>query len=409
MDIKNLRIEDYDYKLPEEQTAKYPLPDRTASKLLIYKNGAISTARFYEIDQYLNPQNLLIFNDTKVIQARLFFQKDTGAKLEIFCLEPYEPKDYDDNLKSLKICTWKCIVGNARKWKQGDLFLSGFWEGEKITLTAKKIALEGDAYIIQFSWNHPSLSFAQILQNFGHIPIPPYLNRQAEEKDKTSYQTVYSLHGGSVAAPTAGLHFSSEILENLQKKGLRTGRITLHVGAGTFKPVKNNCIAEHVMHTEHFAIDKQLIDSILSNKGRITAVGTTTVRTLESLYHLGVKILRNPELDSLHLKQWEVYKNTSFPTLEESLKAILNYMDVNHLDQLKASTQIMILPGYRFQMVDQLLTNFHQPKSTLIMLIAAFVGEDYRRIYDFALHNNYRFLSYGDSSLLQRKEAINYD
>jgi S-adenosylmethionine:tRNA ribosyltransferase-isomerase len=332
-----------------------------------------------------------------VIQARLHFFKETGAKIEIFCLEPIEPSDYVLAFQQTESITWKCIVGNLKKWKEKDLKKIITIDNSEITLTAKKKGSEGNSQIIEFSWNNSKITFSEILENIGATPIPPYFNRESESIDKDRYQTVYSKLKGSVAAPTAGLHFTQDVLEKLQSKGVTLEEVTLHVGAGTFTPVKTETIDEHNMHTEHFVVTKKTIQNLL-NSEQIIAVGTTSVRTIESLHWLGVKLKLHNKLDS-HISQWEAYQLPDY-SKKESLEALVNHMNENNLNALHASTQIMIFPGYQFKLVDILVTNFHQPKSTLLLLIAAFIGEDWKKVYEFALENDFRFLSYGDSSIL---------
>ncbi len=400
MDISNINIQDYNYNLPDEKIAKYPLKDRENSKLLIYDNGNISEKKFKNITDLISKNELLIFNNTKVIQARLNFRKETGAKIEVFCLEPIEPSDYNLIFQSTKSCKWKCIVGNLKKWKKGNISFDYIDKNIVTKVYATKLSSENDSHTIEFSWNNENISFADILENNGEIPIPPYLNRKSEESDLTRYQTVYSKHKGSVAAPTAGLHFSEETFKKLNKKNVKIDNVTLHVGAGTFKPVKTSSIINHEMHTEHFSVTKNLLENILNNIGKIIAVGTTTVRTLESLYFLGLKLKNNSKTSNFHISQWEVYDFEKKISVKDAIKNIINFMDTNDIEIINASTQIIIVPGYKFMIVNKLITNFHQPKSTLLLLISAFINEDWENIYKFALENNFRFLSYGDSSLL---------
>jgi len=400
MDISNINIQDYNYNLPDEKIAKYPLKDRENSKLLIYDNGNISEKKFKNITDLISENELLIFNNTKVIQARLNFKKETGAKIEVFCLEPIEPSDYNLIFQSTKSCKWKCIVGNLKKWKKGNISFDYIDKNIVTKVYATKLSSENDSHTIEFSWNNENISFADILEKNGEIPIPPYLNRKSEESDLTRYQTIYSKHKGSVAAPTAGLHFSEETLKKLNKKGVKIDNITLHVGAGTFKPVKTSSIINHEMHTEHFSVTKNLLENILNNIGKIIAVGTTTVRTLESIYFLGLKLQNNSKTINFHISQWEVYNFEKKISVKDAIKNIINFMNINDIEIINASTQIIIVPGYKFMIVNKLITNFHQPKSTLLLLISAFVNEDWKSIYKFALENNFRFLSYGDSSLL---------
>jgi len=400
MNITDINIQDYNYELNEDKIAKYPLTERENSKLLIYNKGHISQSTFINIHDLNKKGELYVFNNTKVIQARLNFKKITGANIEIFCLEPFEPTDYNLMFQATSSCKWKCIVGNLKKWKTGDLNLKIKVKNIETEITAKKISSSSDSHIIEFSWNNSELTFGEILEHNGQTPIPPYLKRKSEESDKIRYQTVYSTHKGSVAAPTAGLHFTKDVLKTLSENGIDTEFVTLHVGAGTFRPVKSESIFDHKMHTEHFSVTKELIKKLISNIGNITAVGTTTVRTLESLYVLGAKLENEQKLTDFHIKQWEVYKLNSKISVKKALTNIINYMNNNKLDYINASTQIIIVPGYKFKLIDKLITNFHQPKSTLLLLIAAFIGEDWKKVYKYAIENDFRFLSYGDSSVL---------
>ncbi len=395
---ENIRIEDYSYELPDNRIAKYPLEQRDQSQLLVYNQGEVGKDQFLNIDQYFDSDTTCVFNNTKVIQARLKFYKETGAQIEIFCLEPIEPSDYVLAFQQIEKITWKCIVGNLKKWKDQDLKKKISINNIEIELTASKVSSEGNAQIIEFLWNNKNYTFSEILENIGLTPIPPYLNRESEIIDKDRYQTIYSKLKGSVAAPTAGLHFTDKVLNKLKENQINFEEVTLHVGAGTFIPVKSETIDEHEMHTEHFVVKKSTIKNLLNSK-KIVAVGTTSVRTIESVYWLGIKLLQNNYFDS-HISQWEVYKLSDDVIKTDALNAILNYMDNMNIEELHASTQIMIFPGYKFKMVDILITNFHQPKSTLLLLIAAFIGDNWKKVYDFALNNNFRFLSYGDSSIL---------
>lgn len=416
--MEEILIEEYNYPLPDERIAKYPLAQRDQSKLLIYRNGQLSEDRFYRVGEYLPADSLLIYNNTRVIQARLEFHKQSedgtqGARVEIFCLEPLEPHDYQLSLGSTDGCTWKCMIGNAKKWKTGALALPVVLpSGEEVRLLAEKGAQTGNTFAVNFSWEGASVSFAEILDAVGELPIPPYLNRKTEESDKTTYQTVYSRIKGSVAAPTAGLHFTDDVLDGLRQRGIQTAEVTLHVGAGTFQPVKVADANQHTMHTEIIAVPKTTIQTIIENLGHIVAVGTTSMRTLESLYFLGVQLH-----DTLHstphtlhhtlsVTQFEPYEMAHTLSTYEALQAIVEYLEQTGQDTLHAETQIMIKPGYVFHVVDQLITNFHQPKSTLLLLVSAFVGGDWHTIYDYALANDFRFLSYGDSSILFRRNPI---
>jgi len=399
--FRNIRIEDYDYDLPDERIAKFPLAEREASKLLIYKDGKIEESRFSEVRHLLGSGQTLIFNNTKVIHARLFFRKLTGAVIEVFCLEPHLPVDYAQNFAARDSCEWSCMVGNLKKWKEGTIACDFTYGGAACRLTAEKVHRQEGELIIRFSWTG-GLSFSEVLEGCGRIPIPPYLNRESEDSDEIRYQTVYSKAEGSVAAPTAGLHFTREILEDLKNKGVRIAELTLHVGAGTFRPVKAETIGEHDMHTEHLVISRELVECLRNKQKEIIAVGTTSVRTLESLYWMGVKRLEgNKEFFSLG--QWEAYTLPAHYTLSEAMEALLGWFDETRQEFLKARTTIIIVPGYCFQVLDAMFTNFHQPKSTLLLLVGAAVGEDWHKIYDYALTHDFRFLSYGDSSFLKLK------
>lgn len=395
---ENIRIEEFSYELPDSKIAKYPLQERDQSNLLAYNQGDVKKDSFKNLDKYIEPNTSFVFNNTKVIQARLQFFKRTGAKIEIFCLEPIEPSDYVLAFQQTHKVTWKCIVGNLKKWKSGSLSKKISIGNTEIELKAAKLYGEGNAHIIEFSWDNRNFSFSEILENIGETPIPPYLNRDSEEIDKDRYQTIYSKLKGSVAAPTAGLHFTDQIIEKLKEKSVSIEEVTLHVGAGTFKPVKTETIDAHEMHTEHFIITKKTIENLIKSN-KIVSVGTTSVRTIESLYWLGVKLIEQDNTE-FHITQWEAYKLKNDIDKNESLTAILDYLTNNNLAEIQASTQIMIYPGYSFKMVDVLITNFHQPKSTLLLLIAAFIGDNWKNVYDFALNNDFRFLSYGDSSIL---------
>lgn len=395
-----LNINDYNYPLPDERIAKYPLAERDHSKLLIYKDSKISQSVFYELPSLLPQGTRLVCNNTRVIQARLVFHKQSGARIEIFCLEPLMPNDYQLNLSCTTSVEWKCMVGNLKKWKSGTLDLVLSIDSRPITLTAERLATNGNTHTIRFSWSADNISFAEILDSVGELPIPPYLNRATEESDKVTYQTVYSRIKGSVAAPTAGLHFTDNVLQALTEKGISRSEVTLHVGAGTFQPVKTEDANEHVMHTEIIAVPKQTIIDIISSLGHICAVGTTSMRTLESLYFLGL----HP--DRQEVTQFEPYEEDYKTPVAEALQNIVNYLDQTGQTTYHAQTQIMIKPSYQFRVVDMLLTNFHQPKSTLLLLVSAFVGDDWHKIYNYALNNDFRFLSYGDSSLLFRRDNI---
>jgi len=395
-------IADYNYNLPDERIAKYPLAERDQSKLLVYRDGQVSEDRFFHVGDYIAPHSLLIYNNTRVIQARLEFHKPTGARIEVFCLEPLVPHDYQLSLGSTTGCTWKCMVGNVKKWHDEALELKIKNEKLKITLRAYKEQVLGNTFAVRFEWSDENVSFAEILDAAGELPIPPYLNRKTEESDKRTYQTVYSRIKGSVAAPTAGLHFTEQVLADLRGRGIETDEVTLHVGAGTFLPVKTADANEHTMHTEIIAVPRSTIAHIQSELGHIVAVGTTSMRTLESLYFIGC----HPE--NATVGQFEPYEptaNSQQLTAKDSLQAILDYLDATGQETLHAETQIMIKPGYVFHVVDQLITNFHQPQSTLLLLVSAFVGGDWKTIYDYALSHDFRFLSYGDSSILNRQSS----
>jgi S-adenosylmethionine:tRNA ribosyltransferase-isomerase len=400
---QQIRIEEYNYSLPDERIAKFPLAERADSKLLLYRNGAISQDIFKHITDYLPKGALMVFNNTRVIQARLLFQKETGAKVEIFCLEPVVPHDYALVFGQTERCTWTCMVGNLKKWKVGALSKTITRNDQTVTLSAERKQTTGDSHLIEFTWDNPLFTFADLLDAGGVLPIPPYLHRETEESDLSSYQTVYSKIKGSVAAPTAGLHFTDEVLEKLAQTGISKEELTLHVGAGTFKPVKSETINEHEMHTEFISVKRSTIENVRNNLGQIIAVGTTSVRTLESLYYIGVALSQHPSssLEEAKVTQWMPYDSANNQlSAAEALQSILDYLDANQLDTLISSTQIMIAPGYEFKVVRGIVTNFHQPQSTLLLLISAFVKGHWNEIYDYALANDFRFLSYGDSSLL---------
>lgn len=400
---QQIRIEEYDYPLPDERIAKFPLAKRDESKLLLYKDGQVSESVFKHIADYLPAGSLLVYNNTRVIQARLLFQKATGARIEVFCLEPAEPHDYALIFQQTERCSWICLVGNLKKWKDGLLTKKVAIQGEEVILSAEKKESHGDSHRIEFTWNNPKYTFADLLDAAGVLPIPPYLHRETEKSDLVTYQTVYSKIKGSVAAPTAGLHFTPEVLADVDAHGIGREEVTLHVGAGTFKPVKSETIEGHEMHTEFISVRRSSIERIQKNLGKIIAVGTTSVRTLESLYYIGVKLASHPDATSeeLVVNQWMPYEaeNNRIP-VAEALHHILDYLDRHQADKLVTATQIIIAPGYEFKVVRGIITNFHQPKSTLLLLISAFVKGNWRTIYDYALSHDFRFLSYGDSSLL---------
>lgn len=403
---KNICIEDYDYLLDDNRIAKYPLEKRDSSKLLIYKNETISRSTFNLIDNEFESNDLLIYNNTKVIQARLNFFKKSGAKIEVFLLNPVNPTDYQLAFVQTHKSTWNCIVGNIKRWK-GDILRIDVPKYD-LSLEASMLSRTADGALVNFSWPDKGISFAQIVEEIGQVPIPPYLNRSPEDEDKQRYQTVYANPEGSVAAPTAGLHFTDQILKQILSKGVTFGEVTLHVGAGTFKPVKSDTIGGHEMHTEQIIITRNLVEKLTASKGKICAVGTTSLRTLESLYWLGVKLLNSYNtITEPFVGQWDPYTYNINFSKKESLNAIIRYMDENSLENLSAKTQMIILPGYNFKIVDTLVTNFHQPRSTLLLLVAAFIGENWKQVYQYALDNDFRFLSYGDSSILSINNTDN--
>ncbi len=398
---KSININDFDYPLPDERIAKFPLERRDGSKLLVYRNGGISERRFAEIGQELDSDTLFIFNNTKVVRARLVMHKPSGARVEVFCLEPTAPADYERAFAATAECCWSCIVGNLKKWKEGAVEIPFNFEGCDYTLRAYIAERGVREHIVRFEWEAP-MTFGQLLEYLGRIPIPPYLNRESEEIDNTRYQTVYSRFEGSVAAPTAGLHFTVELIDNLKSQGFSFGEVTLHVGAGTFLPVKDEDATKHSMHTEHFEITRHTLELLRTKIGKVTAVGTTSVRTLESLAALAWRVHEggNAEVERV-IGQWELYDIPADFMAQQVLDTLIEYLDQRGEQSIKAATQIMITPlGYRFRIVNRIVTNFHQPKSTLLLLVSAYVGNDWHKIYDYALANDFRFLSYGDSSLL---------
>ena len=401
MEKRHINISDYSYTLPDSRIAKYPIEHRDQSKLLVYRDGTISDDRFYNLPDYLPEKALMIFNNTKVIQARIHFHKETGALIEVFLLEPAMPTDYELMFQTRGRCSWYCLVGNLKKWKEGKLTRQITVGGRQCQLSVTRQQVHGTSHQIDFEWDL-DVSFADILDAVGELPIPPYLNRATEESDLTTYQTVYSKIKGSVAAPTAGLHFTDNVLSAIDAHGIERDEITLHVGAGTFRPVKTEDIADHDMHTEYISVNRKTIERLISYGAKAIAVGTTSVRTLESLYYLGLKIAANPDISEsqLHVSQWEPYSTDSQLTAAESLDHILQWLDANQQSVVHASTQIIIAPGYEYKIVNMLVTNFHQPQSTLLLLVGALVKGDWRKIYDYALSHDFRFLSYGDSSLL---------
>jgi S-adenosylmethionine:tRNA ribosyltransferase-isomerase len=400
--MKNIKITDFDYELPENRIAQYPVKKRDNSKLLLYNGKTISSDVFRNLDRYIPADSLLVFNNTRVIRARLLFRKKSGAQIEIFCLEPLSPPDYETSFASKSPVEWKCIIGNLKKWKTGVVSLK-FRPGDtEYELCAEKICPEGEAWRIRFKWNSTRLSFSEVIETSGHIPLPPYISREDEKEDGSRYQTVYSSVKGSVAAPTAGLHFTQDLLDKLPKKGVKSVNVTLHVGAGTFQQVRARHISDHKMHCEHFSVTKETICELLENHGRIIAVGTTSVRTLESLYWLGVKTADGSisNLNDLQIDQWEPYHNDRGIAVEKALTALSDLMTRHNCQIISGSTKIIIIPGYKFRMITGMITNFHQPRSTLLLLISAWTGSDWHKIYSYALEKKFRFLSYGDSSLL---------
>lgn len=400
----SIAIEDFDYCLPEENIAKFSLADRDKAKLLcLSENGEITDIVFSELPNLLNQNTLLILNNTKVVYARLFFQKESGSTIEIFCLEPIEPCDMQLAFSATECCKWKCLIGNNRKWKEEYISRTSTIGNNSITLTARRIKPEDNAWIVEFRWDK-GRSFAEMLQNMGVVPLPPYLKREAKEQDKTDYQTIYANPEGSVAAPTAGLHFSDKTFEDLKNKGIKYDFVTLHVGAGTFKPVTTKTIGEHIMHTEKVCIDKKVIEDLLSDYKRQTiCVGTTSVRTMESLYWHGVKLIsERGRYQDMDIKQWEPYEQPTDIPAKEALQAVLHSLEEENLDTLYGQTQIIIAPTYKYRLTDGMITNFHQPKSTLLLLVSAMIGDEWKKVYKFALTHNYRFLSFGDACLFLR-------
>lgn len=418
-DTKHIHISDYNYELSDERIAKFPLQQRDHSKLLIYQHGEVSDDVFLNLPNHLPQGALMVFNNTRVIQARLHFRKETGALIEVFLMEPALPADYEQMFQTTGKCSWLCMVGNLKKWKEGPLMRDLEIKGKALTLSAtmdRNKTMEksgGTNYWVDFEWDNPEVNFAEILEAVGELPIPPYLNRATQESDKTTYQTVYSKIKGSVAAPTAGLHFTDAVLHDLDQKGVVRDEVTLHVGAGTFKPVKSVEIEDHHMHTEYIVVHRHTFERLLQHDCSVIAVGTTSVRTLESLYYMGVKLAMNPQCteEDLHVNQWEPYDlphneeglvlvDGEPVSVEQSVRNLLDYLNRDGLEALHSSTQIIIAPGYVYKIVKMLVTNFHQPQSTLLLLVSAFLKGDWRKVYDYALSHDFRFLSYGDSSLL---------
>ena len=400
MDTKHIQIRDYDYPLPDERIAKFPLPERDSSKLLVYDKGKIGETVFRSLPTLLPEGALMVFNNTRVIQARLHFRKgeaQDGALIEVFLLEPANPVEYQENFAQKGSCSWYCLVRNLKKWKEGKLTRTLNIEDSTLTITAERIGIHGTSQEIKFEWD-ASLTWAEVIDAVGELPIPPYLNRKTQESDKTTYQTVYSKIKGSVAAPTAGLHFTKQVLADIDAKGIEREEVTLHVGAGTFRPVKSEDIGGHEMHSEHIAVHRHTIERLLAHNGEAIAVGTTSVRTLESLYYMG--ILASQGKEDLHVPQWMPYEYDNSLSTTEALEALLHYMDEQDEEILHSSTQIIIAPGYKYHIVRRMITNFHQPQSTLLLLVSAFIGENWHNVYDYALSHDFRFLSYGDSSIL---------
>jgi len=416
--IKSIRIEDYTYPLEENRIAKFPVEPRDSSKLLLYKKGEISETVFRDLPNHLEEKGMLVYNNTRVIHARLFFHKETGARIEVFCLEPLAPADYAQNFQSSESCEWLCMVGNLKKWKKEKLERELLIKGRRILFCAEKLETENKAHRIRFTWQEidkekadAHLLFGDLLEAAGQLPIPPYLNRETQATDEITYQTVFSRIEGSVAAPTAGLHFTPEVLKAIDERSILRSEVTLHVGAGTFQPVLSEEIADHVMHSEFISVDRDFLLTLIHHLGHVTAVGTTSVRTLESLYWFGYKLIKSPEIhpDEWILDQWYAYKQQTagegLPNIristEDALLAIIKYIDRHGMDVFTASTQLLIAPGFQFHVVDAIVTNFHQPNSTLLLLVSAFLGGDeWKKIYEYALSHKFRFLSYGDSSLL---------
>lgn len=399
--VAPISMEQFNYELPDARIAKYPLEQRDASKLLQWKAGTISDHAFANLPKLLPANSLLVFNNTKVIRARLYFRKETGALIEIFVLDPHTPADYALNFQQTDQCSWNCIVGNLKKWKSGVLKTEVHIGDTVLEMSAENVAESGSGRLIRFGWDNAAYTFAQVLEAAGRMPIPPYLNRDTEASDETRYQTVYSKVKGSVAAPTAGLHFTPQVFSDLELAGIKTAELTLHVGAGTFQPVKSATIDGHEMHTEHVIVDRSFIEKLVAHQGPVIAVGTTSIRTLESLFWLGNQLINGTHLKSgiLKVDQWEPYRTSKVHSRHEAFESLLKLMEKNGLQQIHADTQIIIVPGYPFKVIDGMVTNFHQPQSTLLLLISAFLGTDWKRVYDHALENGYRFLSYGDSNL----------
>lgn len=402
MSPKRIHISDFDYELPDNRIAKFPINHRDHSRLLVYRHGEITDDHFYNLPSYLPDNALMVFNNTKVIQARLHFRKSSGALIEVFLLEPAHPSDYEQMFLSREQCSWVCMIGNMKKWKEGSLERTIQVAGQTILLTATRQGTKSTGHQVSFHWTPAGISFAEILEAVGELPIPPYLNRSTQESDKITYQTVYSKIKGSVAAPTAGLHFTDDVLADIDRHGIVRDEVTLHVGAGTFKPVKSSELEGHEMHTEYICVQRNTLERLLSHHGHAIAVGTTSVRTLESLYYMGAYVVDHPDAaeNELHVGQWTPYETHPALSSEEAIGQLLLWFDRHHLTCLHSSTQIIIAPDYNYHVVDMLVTNFHQPQSTLLLLVSAFLHGDWRKVYDYALAHDFRFLSYGDSSLL---------
>lgn len=400
--IPEIRIEDFNYTLPDERIAKYPLENRDDSKLLIYKNTAPSSDSFRNIAENLPEDALMVFNDTKVVPARLHFQRATGAHIEIFCLEPVMPEEFVTMFDVTDKCRWKCIIGNVKRWKSDTIYLYNPDNNDAVAamnLRAGLIERDGETSIVEFVWDNGA-PFSKVLEVCGAIPIPPYLNRNTEDVDLVRYQTLYARFRGSVAAPTAGLHFTDRVMASIKARRIDIETVCLHVGAGTFLPVKSSLVSEHTMHREPFVVSRAFLEKLLKHKGKLVAVGTTSVRTLESLYYVGVRCIDTGVPGDV--SQWEPYEREYTYSYDDAINSLVGYMADNGLESIQLGTRIIIVPGYEFKVVDVLVTNFHQPQSTLLLLISAFVGGGWRKIYDYALDNGFRFLSYGDSSLLYR-------
>ena len=402
MNTKDIKIRDFNYDLPDERIAKFPVGRRDSSKLLIYNKGNISEDVFHNITNYIPSGSLMVFNNTKVIMARIHFRKETGADIEVFLLEPLSPADYQVAFLATTQCEWCCLVGNLKKWKNEKLKKSVIVNGKNVDVIAEKLDAVKTGHRVRFSWDNNDVTFAELIDAIGELPIPPYLNRKTQESDKTTYQTVFSKIKGSVAAPTAGLHFTKEVLDDIDKHGIYREEVTLHVGAGTFKPVKSESISGHEMHSERFCVNKSTLKALMEHTDDVVAVGTTSVRTIESLYYIGKNMMNadfNPEMP-VTVSQWQPYEGQDDVDVKSALNVIVDYLDKEGLDKLDASTQIIIAPGYKYKIVKKMVTNFHQPQSTLLLLVSAFVNGDWRNIYNYALSHGFRFLSYGDSSLL---------